>query len=553
MRIFSFGFSMSGQKDYRSNKESSRPFAQLFNADAGISRQMKTLALATFSGAMLCVGCTKMNAQAVAPQVSAAALATQSTKAILINNGALGDTNIKYFGRWDFSSSTQYVSYWGGAYIKVNFTGTTAKIKLGNTSNFYYKIDNGSWTTLTGVTGTVNLTPTALTSGTHTLSVAQGKDYDYIFNFQGFVFDAGATTSAPSVGTDLVEYIGDSITAGYTDPQAEVSDYAWVCAEHMGAEHTQIAYPGITLVNGFGINATKIGMDVQYFKQQSLAFPSSPDWNFATYTPKIVVINLGQNDQSTGVTDANFQTDMVTFLGNIRAKFASAQIFVMAPFMQIKVAPAQAAVGARIAAGDNNVHFVATSGWLVPNSADYTGNSGVHPSVAGHNKVANFLQPYLAPYLSSGSAIYLDHCDATTGWVSGNPLTADTGDKKEGTASLQSNGSGTLDFQKQFATPINSGTTLANGSIDFWYYVSDVTKLGTNNQIEVGSGGTNDVNELDWDMGPLVNGWNHITKTFATANTAGGAINLSAINWFRIYHAKTGSVITKVDAVRILH
>lgn len=475
------------------------------------------------------------------------------TASALVNNGALGDTNIKYFGRWDFSSSTQYVSYWGGAYIKVNFSGTTAKVKLGNTSNFYVKIDNGSWTTLTGVTGTVNLTPAPLAAGTHTLSVAQGKDYDYLFNFQGLVLDAGAVTSAPTVGTDLVEYIGDSITAGYTDPQAEVSDYAWVCAMQMGAEHTQIAYPGITLVNGYGINATKIGMDVQYFKEQSLAYPSSPNWTFTSYTPKIVVINLGQNDQSTGVTDSDFQADMVSFLANVRAKFTSAHIFVMAPFMQIKVAPAQAAVAARIAAGDNNVHFISTNGWLVPNSADYTGNSGVHPSVSGHQKVANFLQPYLAPYLSSGSSVYLDHCDATTGWVSGNTLSVNTTDLKEGTGSLQSAGSGTLDFQKAFSTSVNTGATAANGSIDFWYYVSDITKLSTNNQVETGSGGTNDVNEYNWDIGPLVNGWNHVTKTFATAGTTGGTPNLSAINWFRVYHSKTAGITTKIDAVRILH
>lgn len=384
------------------------------------------------------------------------------------------------------------------------------------------------------------------------LSVAQGKDYDYVFNFQGLTLDAGATTVAPATG-DLVEYIGDSITAGYTDPQADVSDYAWVCAENMGAEHTQIAYPGITLVNGYGVNSTKIGMDVQYFKAQSLAYPSSANWNFATYTPKIVVINLGQNDQSTGVTDSAFQSDMITFLGNIRTRFSNAQIFVMATFMQVKVIPARAAVAARIAAGDNDVHFIETNGWLTPNSADYTGGTGVHPSVSGHIKAANFLQPYLAPYLSGGSSVYLDHCDATTGWVSGNTLTVNTTDKKEGTGSLQSVGSGTLEFQQHFATPLNTGATAANGSIDFWYYVSDITKFGTNNQIEVGSGGINDVNEYNWNIGTLVNGWNHITKTFATAGTTGGTPNLSAINWFRIYHAKTASITTKVDAIRILH
>jgi len=524
---------------------------QFFRFNIITAKMENRISLIVIISILLSIGCYKRDASEQQIVLGVHGTPRSSFNAAL-SNGSLSDGNIKYYGRWDFSSTTQYVSYWGGAYIKVNFSGTTVKIKVGNTSNFYAKIDNGVWVTYSGASGTINLTPTPLANGTHTLSVAQGEDYDYVFNFQGLMLDTGAVTSAPSIGTDLIEYIGDSITAGYLDPQADVSDYAWVCAESLGAEHTQIAYPGIALVNGYGVNATKIGMDVQYFKAQSLAYPSSANWNFTQYTPKIIVVNLGQNDDTAGVPDSLFQNDYESFLINIRAKFPSVPIFVMRTFMGVKAGPALAAVNARIAAGDNNIHYIDTGGWLTANSADYVNDSGVHPSVSGHIKAANFLKPYLAPYLSSGTSLYLDHCDATTGWVSGNLLTLNTTDKKEGTASLQSVGSSTLEFQKVF-TPVNTGTTAANGSVDFWYYVSDITKLGTSNQIELGSGGTNDVNEYNWNMGTLTNGWNHITKTFSTAGITGGTPNLSAINWFRVYHAKTGSVTTKIDGIIILH
>jgi lysophospholipase L1-like esterase len=428
----------------------------------------------------------------------------------------------------------------------VNFSGTTVKVKLGTTTNYYAKIDNGAWTSYIGVTGTINLTPTPLAGGTHTLSVAQGKDYNYVFNFQGLVLDAGATTSAPSVATDLIEWIGDSITAGYTDPQADVNDYAWVCSEAMGTEHTQIAYPGICLTSGFTTNP---GMDVGYFKLQSPNNPSSPAWNFATYPAKLVVVNLGTNDNNQAVPDATFQSTYTTFLANVRAKFPNAEIFVIECFKGgIKSVPTIAAVNARHAAGDAKVIYIDTSNWLT--TTDYT--DGLHPSVAGHIKVSNLLKPILSPYLSSAMPLYLDHADAATGWASGNTLTVNTTDKKEGTGSLQSVGSGTLEFQKTFATPLNSGASAATGSIDFWYYVSDVTKFGTSNQIELGSGGTNDVSEYNWNIGSLVNGWNHITKSFSSAGTTGGTPNLNAINWFRIYHAKTASITTKVDGIQII-
>jgi hypothetical protein len=112
-------------------------------------------------------------------------------------------------------------------------------------------------------------------------------------------------------------------------------------------------------------------------------------------------------------------------------------------------------------------------------------------------------------------------------------------------------GSGTDEFKKVLTT-YNTGATAATGYIRFWYYVSDVTKLSTANQIEIGSGGGPDVNEYNWNIGTLVNGWNLITKTFASAGTTGGTPNLAAINWFRIYHAKTGSVTTKVDRIEIV-
>jgi lysophospholipase L1-like esterase len=347
--------------------------------------------------ALMLFGCSKQSLNEKTTGILVPAAGVSATA--FSNNGAVGDTNIKYFGRWDFSSTTQYVSYWGGAYFKVKFSGTTVKVKVGNTSNFYAKIDNGAWTSYIGASGTINLTPTALASGTHTLSVAQGKDYDYVFNFQGLVLDAGATTSAPTVASNLIEWMGDSISAGYTDAQADVSDYAWVCSEALGTEHTQIAYPGVNLVSGY----TSTGMDNQYFKLQSIAYPSSPAWNFATYTAKLVVINLGTNDNSNSVPDATFQSTYTTFLANIRAKYPNADIFVLKTFANVKVSPTVAAVNARVAAGDTKVHYIDTSGWLNPGAPDFT--DGLHPSVSGHIKVSNNLQPILAPYLSGASGV----------------------------------------------------------------------------------------------------------------------------------------------------
>nr|WP_294897557.1 DUF5010 domain-containing protein [uncultured Pedobacter sp.] len=147
---------------------------------------------------------------------------------------------------------------------------------------------------------------------------------------------------------------------------------------------------------------------------------------------------------------------------------------------------------------------------------------------------------------------YLDDCDALANWLSAsaNTLTYNTTDKKQGTGCLQMVGSATDEFKRSFPTPLNTGVSIANGILSFWYYVSDVTKCGTV-RVELGSGGAADVDELSWPLSGLANGWNHIILNTVDAVQA-GTPNMNALNWFRIYNPKTGSITTRLDAVRIL-
>lgn len=146
----------------------------------------------------------------------------------------------------------------------------------------------------------------------------------------------------------------------------------------------------------------------------------------------------------------------------------------------------------------------------------------------------------------------ISNCDATSGWLSGNTLTLNTTDQKEGSGCLQSTGSKTDEYKKIFAPTLNTGVTPSTGKLQFWYYVSDISLLSAANQVEFGSGGAADVNEYSWSIGALVNGWNLITLPFSTASITGGTPNLSSMNWLRIYHVKTGSVTTRIDNIIVL-
>ncbi|MDQ1914368.1 S-layer homology domain-containing protein [Paenibacillus sp. GD4] len=310
------------------------------------------------------------------------------------------DAHIQYIGRWDRSTAGASSSYWPGAMLRVSFTGTNVSVKLGAAANLYAKLDNGPYVPYTNVNGTVRLTPVPLTEGTHTLTLAS-KDIQDVLVFEGLLLDSGATTTRTTPRSKLIEFIGDSITVGYTTPEVSLSSYAWLAGEQLGADHTQIAYTGICLQTGVSCYApNSLGMSEQYFKLQTGDYPASPSWDFHTYRPDAIVINLGTNDAKFNVTDNDFESTYTTFLQQIRVKYPHAHVFVLRTLGGFKAAPTLAAVNSRIAAGDDRVHYVDTTGWVATYpSADF--HDSLHPSKAGHVKIANRLVEVLSPYLQA--------------------------------------------------------------------------------------------------------------------------------------------------------
>ncbi|RED94952.1 InlB B-repeat-containing protein [Marinoscillum furvescens] len=150
---------------------------------------------------------------------------------------------------------------------------------------------------------------------------------------------------------------------------------------------------------------------------------------------------------------------------------------------------------------------------------------------------------------------FLDDCDALTGWStsSSNNLIL-SGTVQQGTNSVKIVGSGTDEFKKVFSPAYNSGLTATNARLEFWYYVSSPGLMSTSsNQVELGSGGGPDVNEYNWTISSFSSGWNFISLDISNAGITGGTPNLNAINWFRIYNSKSGSVTNRIDAIKLVN
>ena len=128
---------------------------------------------------------------------------------------------------------------------------------------------------------------------------------------------------------------------------------------------------------------------------------------------------------------------------------------------------------------------------------------------------------------------------------------------KEGSGALQTSVTGDVwyAFQRS-AAPINA-EQYAEGRLEFWLYINDVRKLngGSLIYVELGSAGQSDQEELEWRIpkSDLTDGWNRISLPIAEPTSATGNIQLSAIDFFRIWHSDASdSLVTILDDVRVV-
>ena len=120
-------------------------------------------------------------------------------------------------------------------------------------------------------------------------------------------------------------------------------------------------------------------------------------WDFATYTPQIIVINLGQNDACGNEPDDVFTASYIQFIKKIRAKFPKAQSWPCecsaagaSEWIRRRPLPpsAQAAIPAFISSRQK------------AGSKSPTTLTAFHPNDAGNLKAAMRLAPLLKPLLA---------------------------------------------------------------------------------------------------------------------------------------------------------
>ena len=221
------------------------------------------------------------------PSSAAAAAAASPQYSLCFFNSP----TLRYLGHWDKKTyvPNYYVSWYGAAQVSTIFTGSSMFIAVGNTAstatNFYVTVGSQS-AYINGANGLVNVSSyiSFPATGSKLLTIYT-QSYNDVTLLEGLVLDQAATTTLPPAPQYIYEWVGDSITAGYTLTNPAEDSYAYFVSKYFNSGYVDLAFPSACLVdlqNCFNYN----GMETMYFKTEPPVVSSPTPWSF-DYTPTL--------------------------------------------------------------------------------------------------------------------------------------------------------------------------------------------------------------------------------------------------------------------------
>jgi lysophospholipase L1-like esterase len=317
------------------------------------------------------------------------------------------DSRFRYEGRFDFADPAAPVVIWQASRIAVDFDGTTLGLRFANASDqcFFNAVIDGRSTMVELRNGKqpVGVSFSGLGAGRHSLVLFKRSEATAgTVRFLGIELAPGARAWAPPrpVYRLAMEFIGDSITAGACDEDGPADQwdnrathnnalsYGALTSAAFSADYLNIAVSGIGIASGY--------VSVLMGQVWDRIYPDaqSPRADLARWTPAVVFINLGENDDSftRGHKEPfppGFADGYVALVQAIRRAHPGARIVLLRGGMfggsqsEPLINAWQSAVS-RLETGDPRIsHFV---------FQHWTGN---HPRVADHRAMADELIAWL--------------------------------------------------------------------------------------------------------------------------------------------------------------
>ena len=218
---------------------------------------------------------------------------------------------IKYSGRFDFTDKEEPKFAWPKTSITINFEGDklSAELESERLDYFLVVLDGRIHINCLPVKGKkiYNLVQD-IEYGKHTVELVK-KTEGYISTavFYGFDLHDGKLLERETDKDLKIEIFGDSITCGYgieseheDSPYEDISAnsylaYGSIAARDLKAEINLTAWSGLGLVRNYDDSPRPLPERIEWITPQN----EERLWDFNSYIPDIVLINLGTNDFNT--------------------------------------------------------------------------------------------------------------------------------------------------------------------------------------------------------------------------------------------------------------
>ncbi len=263
-----------------------------------------------------------------------------------------GHTHFQYTGRFDFSQNNKARFAWTGSSISFAFKGANCTAIFKNLSdikdgygklqsNFFDVTLDGKHTFLLETTNDSLVYPLVsnLKDTVHTIQIFKRTEAACgTVEFHGLRLDTGDyLIPIRKPYSRKIEFIGNSITCGYGNegdsarckftPKTENGNktFSAITARNLKAEYVAIAMSGKGMVQNY--NRENLETMPRLY-ERILPGDSLSQWNFSSWIPDAVVINLGTNDFAHENPDRVFFVSAYkNFLKRIRKNYPDKPIF----------------------------------------------------------------------------------------------------------------------------------------------------------------------------------------------------------------------------------
>jgi len=329
------------------------------------------------------------------------------------------DPRFRYEGRFDLAAPARPVVIWQGSRMALDFSGDTLVLHFAEAKgqNFFDAEIDGRRTLVSVPEGASTLLPLSVPTSTenrHRLTLFKRSEAAAgIVCFTGVGLAAEATAwSPPAPAYKLrIQFIGDSITVGACNEDGATDQwedrrthnhalsYATLTSLAFQADHRAIA------VSGMGVTIGYVEPKAGQIWDRVYPEPSSPRADLTAWQPDVVLVNLGENDDSFSRNSglafpaAEFTRGYVALARAIRTAYPHAELVLLRGGMHggkngSELRAAWESAVRQIETGDSAATHFVFEHW-----------SANHPRVADDRAMAEELiawlkvQPFFARYL----------------------------------------------------------------------------------------------------------------------------------------------------------